>query len=187
MSKSKQKPTCGVIMPISAIDGCSADHWAEVLTLIEDSAESEGFTVKLVSESEEAGIIQKRIVQNIFNSDVIVCDVSGKNPNVMFELGMRLAFDKPTVVVKDSKTDYSFDTSPFEHLCYPRDLRFSKIIEFKDALSKKIKAAKDGDNSHSFLKSFGEFQTVSLESTEVPAQEYLVAAVEELKSEVRTL
>ena len=188
MSETRElKPTCGIVMPISATDGCSADHWAEVLSLFEDSAEAEGFEVKLVSEAEEAGIIHKRIVQNIFNSDVIICDVSGKNPNVMFELGLRLAFDKPTVVIKDNKTDYSFDTSPFEHLGYPRDLRFSKIVDFKEALRKKLKAALNGDNSNSFLKSFGEFQTVSLESTEVPAQKYLVDAVDDLKGELRTL
>jgi hypothetical protein len=51
----------------------------------------------------------------------------------MLELGMRLAFDKPAVIVKDDKTDYSFDTSSIEHLAYPRDLRFSKIKSFKTA------------------------------------------------------
>jgi hypothetical protein len=156
-TKAKQqehKPTCGVIMPISSIDGCPSEHWLEVLSLIKDSAIDEGFEVSLVSESEEMGIIQKKIVQNIYTTDVVVCDVSGKNPNVMFELGMRLAFDKPTIVIKDNKTDYSFDTSPIEHLQYPRDLRFSKIIEFKDSLRKKLRAAINGSNTNSFLKSF---------------------------------
>jgi hypothetical protein len=70
--------------------------------------------------ADDIGVIQKRIVQNLYSSDVIVCDVSGKNPNVMFELGMRLAFDKPTLIVKDDKTDYSFDTGIIEHVPYPR-------------------------------------------------------------------
>jgi hypothetical protein len=34
-----------------------------------------------------------------------------KNPNVMFELGMRLAFDKPAIIIKDNRTNYSFDTA----------------------------------------------------------------------------
>src|SRR5690606_35815500 len=93
---------------------------------------------------------------------IVVCDVSGKNPNVMFELGMRLAFDKPTVIVKDDKTDYSFDTGIIEHVGYPRDLRFSKIVLFKDKLSEKVKATYQkslSDPEHStFLKSFGRFQ-----------------------------
>jgi hypothetical protein len=53
--------------------------------------------------------------------------VSGKNPNVMFELGIRLAFDKATIIIKDDKTDYSFDTSVIQHIPYPRDLRHNQI------------------------------------------------------------
>ena len=119
---------CGIIMPISPIDGCTAEHWAEVKEIIKDEVESIvdlKFTAKLVSDADDIGVIQKRIVQGVYNSDKIVCDVSAKNSNLLFELGMRLAFDKPTVIIKDDKTDYSFDTSIIEHLAYPRDLRFS--------------------------------------------------------------
>ena len=56
-------------------------------------------------------MIHKTIVQNLYLNPIVVCDVSGKNANVMFELGLRLAFDKPTIIIKDDKTDYSFDTS----------------------------------------------------------------------------
>lgn len=32
--------TCGLIMPISLLDGCSADHWADVKTMIVEAVES---------------------------------------------------------------------------------------------------------------------------------------------------
>ena len=93
-----------------------------------------------------------------------------KNPNVMFELGMRLAFDKPTVIVKDNKTDYSFDTSPIEHLSYPRDLRYRTIEDFKNKLAKKVKSTLEKsahDPSYTpFLKHFGKFTVQKLETTE---------------------
>ncbi len=174
-------------MPISAIDGYPATHWEEVLSIIKSCAHDENFDTKLVSEDDEVGIIQKRIVQNLYSHEVVVCDVSGKNPNVMFELGMRLAFDKPTIVLKDDQTDYSFDTSPLEHIPYPRDLRFGKIINFKKALRSKLKAALSGSNKHSFLKSFGEFQTVKLESTEIPAEKYVMDSISEIKSAIGML
>jgi hypothetical protein len=78
--------TCGLIMPISALDGCSAEHWAEVKGIICESVEgiaANKFNVKLVSDADDVGVIQKRIVQNVYSSDIVVCDVSGKNPNVM--------------------------------------------------------------------------------------------------------
>ena len=99
--KGDSKPVCGIIMPISAIDGCSGEHWAEVKNIISESICAAGYDPNLVSDAEDIGIIQKRIIQNIYNNDIVVCDVSGKNPNVMFELGMRLAFDKPAIIVID--------------------------------------------------------------------------------------
>ena len=133
--------TCGLIMPISTLDGCTAEHWAEVKSIIieaVEAVESPTFVARLVSDADEVGVIQKRIVQNVYNSTIVVCDVSGKNPNVMFELGLRLAFDKPTVIIKDDKTEYSFDTGVIEHVPYPRDLRFAKVMEFKKRLTEKI-------------------------------------------------
>src|SRR3954468_16217721 len=103
---------CGIVMPVSAIDGCTQEHWADVLGIIRyvvSAIPEPRFTANLVSNANAVGVIQKSIVQNLYKSDIVVCDVSGKNPNVMFELGLRLAFDKPTVIIKDDKTDYSFD------------------------------------------------------------------------------
>ena len=138
MPEAIPKPVCGVVMPISTIDGCTESHWADVLEIVTEAIEEAGFDANLVSNADDVGIIHKRIIQNLYDNPIVVCDVSGKNPNVMFELGMRLAFDKPTVIIKDEKTSYSFDTSAIEHIEYPRDLRFSRIVDFKAKLTEKI-------------------------------------------------
>jgi len=181
-------------MPISGIDGCPAEHWNEVKKIICEavgSISAPQFTVKLVSDADDVGVIQKRIVQNVYSSDVLVCDVSGKNPNVMFELGMRLAFDKPTVIVKDDKTDYAFDTGIIEHVPYPRDLRFSKVVAFKSALADKVVAtyrAASNDPEHStFLKNFGKFQVANLSEAVVPAERIVIEMLQELQFEVGRL
>lgn len=183
MTEKKQPETCGIVMPISTIDTCSEEHWRDVRDILSEAIEEAGFVPQLVSDADDVGIIQKRIVKNLYENPIIVCDVSGKNPNVMFELGMRLAFDKPTIIVKDDKTSYSFDTSQIEHLAYPRDLRFSRIVEFKEELVEKIKATYDKSindpNYTTFLKHFGKFKVVKLD-TEVVPQDQLV--LEELKA-----
>ncbi len=113
-------------MPISALDGCSEHHWSEVRGILNDAIREAGFEPRLVSVADDSGVIQKRIVHNLYDDPIVVVDVSGKNANVMLELGMRLAFDKPVIIVKDDATTYSFDTAPIEHLPYPRDLRFTR-------------------------------------------------------------
>ena len=101
---TESKPVCGIIMPISAIDTYSSDHWTEVKKIISEAICDAGYKPNLVSNADDIGIIQKRIIQNIYDNDIVVCDVSGKNPNVMFELGMRLAFDKPAIIIIDDNS-----------------------------------------------------------------------------------
>lgn len=196
MNKSEQKQslTCGLIMPISELDSYTFEHWAEVKNIIVDAVESIGeykFLVKMVSDADDVGVIQKRIVQNVYDSDIVVCDVSGKNPNVMFELGMRLAFDKPTIIVKDDKTEYSFDTSVIEHVPYPRDLRFTKVLIFKERLTEKVIAtykASLADPEHStFLKNFGKFKVSKLAEDEVSPDRLLLELVSEMRSDITFL
>lgn len=191
MAKENEKQTCGIVMPISAIDGCSESHWADIQDILTEAIEDAGFDANLVSNADDVGIIHKRIIQNLYDNPIVVCDVSGKNPNVMFELGLRLAFDKPTIIVKDDKTTYSFDTSAIEHLEYPRDLRFSRIVEFKQKLTEKIKATHDKaatDPTYTtFLKHFGEFTVAKLDKKEVSGQEYILEELKALRYAMRRI
>jgi len=185
MAKEKTKEICGIVMPISSIDGCDEAHWVDVQKVIRDSIESADMEARLVSDADDIGVIQKRIVQNLYDDPIIVCDVSGKNPNVMFELGMRLAFDKPTIIIKDDQTSYSFDTSPIEHLEYPRDLRFNRIVDFKEKLRGKIqntlkKARSDADYTP-FLGHYGTFKAVTLDEKEGSVSEVLLEEFRELR------
>lgn len=106
----------------------------------------------------------------------------------MFELGIRLAFDKPTIIVKDDKTTYSFDTSPIEHLVYPRDLRFARIVEFKEKLTEKIQAthkkATEDKNYTTFLKHFGEFTVAKLDKKEISSQQFILEELRAIRNEM---
>jgi len=185
------KEVCGLVMRISQIEGLSEAHWAEVRTIISNSIEKAGFAPNLVSHADDVGIIQKRIIQNLYDNPIAVVDVSAKNPNVMFELGIRLAFDKPTIIVKDDKTTYSFDTAPIEHLTYPRDLRYQQIVDFKETLADKIKAthrtATTDKNYTTFLKHFGKFTVAKLDQQEVSGQEFILEELKGLRQSIEQM
>lgn len=181
---------CGLIMPISAIDGCTEGHWEEVRNIINEALSDTDFDVSLVSDSNEIGIIQNRIVTNIYKSDMVICDVSGKNPNVMFELGMRLAFDKPTLIIKDDHTNYSFDTSPIEHITYRRDLHYHSIMDFKDLLRTKFLATYNASldkNYTTFLKHFGDFRVAEVTDRTGSSETYILEVLETLTTSVNNI
>lgn len=187
----EKKTICGIVMPISGIDGCGESHWKDVMSIIKESIDNADFESNLVSNADDIGIIQKRIIQNLYENPIVVCDVSGKNPNVMFELGIRLAFDKPTIIIKDDKTSYSFDTSPIEHLEYPRDLRYNRIEDFKSKLTDKIKKTYEksvSDRQYStFLKHFGEFKVAKLETKVVSKEDYILDELRNLQISISRL
>ena len=101
---------------------------------------------------------------------------------------MRLAFDKPTIIVKDDRTDYSFDTGVIEHLEYPRDLRFASIIRFKQKLAEKAlatyqKSINDPDHS-TFLKNFGQFQVANLNEDVVSPDTMVMSMLSDMQKEI---
>lgn len=190
IDKNDERPVCGLIMPIADTDGYPRGHWEDVKNILISVADSAGFKTRLVSQSDSVSIIQTTIVQNVYFDDIVICDVSSKNPNVMFELGLRLAFDKAAVIVKDTVTGYSFDTSPVEHLNYPTDLRYYDVEEFKKDLFKKLIAtyAKSKDPNHSmYLESFGKIVNKKLNTIEVSDAEYITKSLNELKTEILLL
>jgi len=190
MEKNETK-TCGIVMPISSIDGCNEKHWGDVLSIINDVIKEINFKPNLVSNADDVGVIHKRIVQNLYENPIVVCDVSANNPNVMFELGMRLAFDKATIIIKDDKTKYSFDTSSIEHIEYPRDLRFTDIMAFKEKLKDKIlatyKKSHDNPDYSAFLKNFGEFKVAKIETKEVSSDVLILDEIKSLRASISRL
>lgn len=185
-----KRPVCGLIMPIADTDGYPTGHWKEVKKIITSVADEAGFRTRLVSESEDVRVIQKTIVQNVFDDDIVICDVSSKNPNVMFELGLRFAFDKAAVIIKDDETGYSFDTSPVEHINYRKDLRFSSIEQFKKDLSLKLLATfeKSKDANHSmYLQDFGKFVVKELDTKTVSENQYILEKLNEMQREIRNI
>lgn len=189
-SQVEKTPICGIIMPISPIDGCSAEHWKEVKDILTEAIKMAEYSPNLVSDADDSGVIQKRIVRNLYENEIVICDVSGKNPNVMFELGLRLAFDKPTIIVMDDSTDYIFDVNIIEHLKYPRDLSYYKILDFKKKLSDKINGtvqASKKDDYTTFLKHFGNFTAAKISDKEVPVNEVFISYLENISDRLSTV
>lgn len=181
--------TCGYVMPIARTDGYPESHWKDVLTIL-DSVTSELGIIKkrIVSDGDTITTIHSRIVNNLNDDDIIICDVSSRNPNVMFELGMRIAFDKPVIIIKDSQTDYCFDSGTIEHLAYPKDLRYGEIQIFKEKLRKKILKTHEefvlkGDKGVSpILKNFGSFERKEIKLSKITAEESLIRDIDSIKN-----
>ncbi|MEQ9878682.1 hypothetical protein ABRP92_11900 [Pectobacterium aroidearum] len=178
---------CGYVMPISDTTDYRSGHWDDIKSMLDEVTSDIGFKEsRIVSTGLDVSTIHKRIVNNIYYDDIIICDVSSRNPNVMFELGMRIAFDKPVVIIKDNFTQYCFDSGTIEHIEYPKDMRYSEIEKFKEVLRKKVEKTiehhKEKPEESPILHSFGSFSAVKPNIPEMSESDELISELQEIKS-----
>jgi hypothetical protein len=81
-------------------------------------------------------MIQLDVVTKVATADLCICDLSTNNPNVMFEYGIRQAFDKPTVLIKDDRTRRIFDLSGFRDIEYDHTLRIANTLAAREQITK---------------------------------------------------
>jgi hypothetical protein len=103
------KLTAFVIMPFVERDNKhSAGFFAEVLRSLITPAAASQFTVKTANR-QGSDLIQSTIINDLIEADLVIADLTEHNPNVMFELGVRMAEDKPVVLIKAQGTGPLFD------------------------------------------------------------------------------
>lgn len=99
--------TVFVIMPFSQTHTRNASQLTAFYeNEIKRPIESEDFSFRyLVRRSDDAFLITDQIIKDLYTADVVVCDLSGPeaNPNVMYELGIRLAVStQPVVLIREA-------------------------------------------------------------------------------------
>jgi len=89
-------PVCFIIMPFTERDERHlAGFFEEVLiNLFTPAAIAAGFEVR-TAKRHGSDVIQSTIVNELLEADLVLADLTEHNPNVLFELGMRMAQDKP--------------------------------------------------------------------------------------------
>lgn len=142
------KKECFVMMPFSETSSYSTDHFKRVFEyLIKPACEEAGFKARRVDENSKTGVIVLEILNMIIKSDIAICDISARNPNVFYELGISQAFDKKCVIIKDNKTDNPFDLSMLRYVEYDASLRIDLIQAKIHDLAKAIKDTADSSAS----------------------------------------
>lgn len=125
-SNSDATPTAFVIMPFDP-------EFNDVFEkLLKPPLEAAGFRVQRADTSLDQENILKSIVRGISESQVVLADLTARNPNVLYELGIAHGLDKPTVLVAQSIDDIPFDLRSYRVKPYSFDFR--EVAPFKNWL-----------------------------------------------------
>lgn len=146
-AKGKFDRTAFVIMPFveKGQTARSTGFFKEVLTkLITPAANQAGFAVE-TAEQDGSDVIQSTIVNQLLKPDsLVIADLTDHNPNVLFELGIRIAKELPVALIKAEGTGRIFDVDNMMRvLAYSPNLWSSTLENDLPKLSKHFKAAWD--------------------------------------------
>jgi len=111
-----------------------ADEFLDVYNhLIFDALEDSGYSVKRADDIKSQNNIIADIVDGIVNSDLIVADLTGENPNVYYELGIAHALNKKVILITQEIDEIPFDLRSYRVIGY--STHFAKMNQAKKELT----------------------------------------------------
>jgi hypothetical protein len=110
------------------------DEFKEIYQLgIKEACKEAGAYCERVDEQIFEGSILERIYNQISKADIIISDMTGRNPNVFYETGYAHALGKKRVILLTQKgEDIPFDLKHYPHIIY------QNIDELKQELVKRV-------------------------------------------------
>jgi len=91
-------------------------------------AEANDLVCWRVDELARPGSITRDIVEGIVEADVIVADLTDRNPNVFYELGISHTVGNKTIMTAQSRDDVPFDIANYRVLFYTPSSAGTKIL-----------------------------------------------------------
>ena len=139
-------------MPISDTEPYEVGHFSRVYEyIIKPACLEAGFSPLRADEVQKTNYIVIDILKHIVDADMALCDLSTRNPNVLYELGIRQAFNLPVTLIKDSLTTRIFDIQGLRDIEYDENLRIDTvnlaIKQISTILVNTYKAEKEEVNS----------------------------------------
>jgi hypothetical protein len=99
--------------------------------------ESEKIACHRADKDSGPGGIIEHVVENILTADIVIADLTGKNPNVFYELGVRHAVRDGTILVAEGIEHVPFDLRPLRTIIY--EYTPSGMLAFRRDLENSIR------------------------------------------------
>lgn len=115
VTTESEKPQCFVIMPFG---GWFDNYYVDIYI---PAIENAGFDAKRADDLYRPGNIVNDIWNYTKESTVVLADLTNKNPNVFYELGLAHAITRPAVLITASMDDVPFDLRSLRVIVYDKN------------------------------------------------------------------
>lgn len=139
-SKSQERDICFIITPIGE-EGSVVRKKTDGLidNVLEPVCNELGMKAIPAHNIDKIGSITNQVVQHVLESKMVIANLTGLNPNVMYELAIRHATKKPVVCIAEYGTKLPFDITTERTIFYSDDMYGA--IRLRSELKEKLNAA----------------------------------------------
>lgn len=130
--KSESKRKCFIITPIGNETDPIRRHIDGLINECIIPAIGEKYECIASHQMNDPGSISNSIINEIFESDIVIANITGFNPNVMYELAFRHSINKPVIIIKlDDGEPIPFDTHGERTIFYQNDFQGTSDLRKK--------------------------------------------------------
>lgn len=147
------KKRCFIITPIGNDNDSIRRHIGGIIDAAIKPALEPDYEVVAAHKITETGTITKQIIKEIYQDELAIANLTGNNPNVMYELAIRYCLGKPVLTIAEKGTNLPFDVMPERTIFYVNDPQGS--LDLKDAIRSyvlNVDLAKRESPIHAILK-----------------------------------
>ena len=110
---------CFVIMPFSTTPSCTEEEWTEVFEqVLKPAVESSNLDYVCRRSVATRGNIVASIIQDLNDAYVVLADLTDRNANVFYELGVRHSLKTRSIIVAQKAKDIPFDLEAYAYHVY---------------------------------------------------------------------
>jgi hypothetical protein len=188
-AKADRLPVCFVIMPIRDYSDRPEGHFLKVYRQIfQPACKKAGYEARRADDFKETSDINIDVLDQLLGAPMCLCDLSAHNPNVLFELGIRMAFNKPVTICQENGTDRIFDISTIRYTPYRKGRIHDEVLDDVKSIAEALVATRESAgeakpmNSITYLLALKQVATVpATETSQTQAQ------LELLRSDIASL
>lgn len=128
MEEAKSKPFIFVLMPFN-------QDFTDIYDVgIKPACRDAGAYCERVDEQIFVESILQRVYKQIDKADIIIAEMTGRNPNVFYETGYAHALNKTVILLTQNADDIPFDLKHYPHIVYG-----GKISSLKSQLEARVR------------------------------------------------
>lgn len=134
--KRKNRKLCFVIMPFSPTPTCK--NWDNIFdNFFKPAINGSGFGYYCERSNILGGPFIKDILQKLYTADIVLADLTDRNPNVFYELGVRHTFSNRTILVTQNLEQVPSDLAGYGVIEYSPSI--DGLRKFRQAIRKMLR------------------------------------------------